>query len=131
MLRVLTGISLLTLVYALAYSSVGPTSTGRDAASEPARAGGAQRTLVILRPLEPPSLAAKPFAAVALTAFGQVRIFTATLDYNDEQEVTHPYLAEALPELNTATWRALSDGTTETTYHLRPGLTSIALQRMR
>jgi peptide/nickel transport system substrate-binding protein len=38
-------------------------------------------------------------------------------------EVTHPYLAEALPQLNTGSWRVLPDGTMETTYTLRPNLT--------
>ena len=50
-------------------------------------------------------------------------LFNATLDYRDEREVPHPYLAEALPQLNTDTWRVFPDGRMETTYKLRPNLT--------
>src|SRR5262249_28866668 len=34
-----------------------------------------------------------------------------------------PYLAEALPELNTESWQVAEDGTMQTSYHLRPNLT--------
>jgi peptide/nickel transport system substrate-binding protein len=50
------------------------------------------------------------------------RIFNGMLDHVDEKEVAHPYLAEALPELNTDTWRVFPDGRMETTHQLRPNL---------
>src|SRR5205823_4135328 len=50
------------------------------------------------------------------------RLFTAALTYQDEREVPKPYLAEALPELNTNSWRVFPDGRMETTYVLRPNL---------
>ncbi|HEY3117340.1 MAG TPA: ABC transporter substrate-binding protein, partial [Chloroflexota bacterium] len=53
----------------------------------------------------------------------QLRLFNAMLDYLDESETTHPYLAESLPQLNTDTWRVSPDGAMETTYRLRPNLT--------
>ena len=45
------------------------------------------------------------------------------LDYIDEKEVAHPYLAEALPTLNSDAWRVFPDGRMETTFRLRPNLT--------
>jgi peptide/nickel transport system substrate-binding protein len=50
-------------------------------------------------------------------------MFNATLDIEDAQEVARPYLAEALPQLNTDSWRVLPDGRMETTYRLRPEVT--------
>jgi peptide/nickel transport system substrate-binding protein len=51
------------------------------------------------------------------------RVFNAGLDFVDERAVTRPYLVEALPELNTDSWRVFADGRMETTYRLRPNLT--------
>ncbi len=51
------------------------------------------------------------------------RLFNADLALIDGQGIARPYLAESLPELNTDTWRLLSDGGMETTYKLRDGLT--------
>ncbi|MPZ13010.1 MAG: hypothetical protein GEU73_01055 [Chloroflexi bacterium] len=82
-----------------------------------------QRTLVILARGEPPSIAAKPLQAFSGSLLGPVRMFNAMLDYKDEREAIHPYLAEALPELNTSSWQVFPDGTMQTTYRLRPGLT--------
>jgi peptide/nickel transport system substrate-binding protein len=90
--------------------------TGGSAARMP------QRTLVVIVRGELPSLAARPLLPVAGLSV-PTRIFNATLDHMDEKEVTHPYLAEALPELNTDTWRVLADGGMETTQRLRPNLT--------
>jgi len=50
-------------------------------------------------------------------------IFNATLVMADERGQPMPYLAEALPQLNTDTWKILPDGTMETVYRLRPNLT--------
>jgi peptide/nickel transport system substrate-binding protein len=79
------------------------------------------RTLVMIARGEPPSLAAKPL--VSAGAVGAiVPLFNATLDFVDEGGIPHPYLAEALPQLHTDTWRVLPDGRMETTYRLRPNL---------
>lgn len=51
------------------------------------------------------------------------RLFNATLDFLDERETPVAYLAEAIPQLNTDTWRVFPDGRMETTYRLRPNLT--------
>jgi peptide/nickel transport system substrate-binding protein len=51
------------------------------------------------------------------------RIFSAGLTLIDGQGNALPYLIEAMPQLNTDTWRVLPDGRMETTYKIRPGLT--------
>jgi peptide/nickel transport system substrate-binding protein len=50
------------------------------------------------------------------------RLFTATLGISDDQGTPLPYLAEALPQLNSDSWRVFPDGRMETTYRLRPNL---------
>ncbi|HWP36164.1 MAG TPA: hypothetical protein VNL18_01300 [Gemmatimonadales bacterium] len=56
-----------------------------------------ERTLVIVRRGEPPSIAAKSIVTSS-GSLGQVRrVFNALLDYLDERERPMPYLAEALP----------------------------------
>src|SRR6476660_6201894 len=86
--------------------------------SSPSRPTQPTRTLVMIARGEPPSLAAKPL--VSAGAVGNiVPLFNATLDYVDENGTAHPYLAEALPELNTDSWRVSPDGRMETTYRLK------------
>jgi len=53
----------------------------------------------------------------------QKRIFNASLALMDAKGQLHPYLAEALPQLNADSWRVNAEGTMETTYRLRPNLT--------
>src|SRR5688572_13393647 len=64
-----------------------------------------QRPLVIAIRGEPPSLASKPVVDFSGSLNRPRELFNANLDYLDEREVAHPMLAEALPELNTDTWR--------------------------
>lgn len=54
---------------------------------------------------------------------GAKEIFNAALAGQDHGVVDRPLLAEALPKLNTDTWRVLPGGEMETTYRLRQGLT--------
>jgi peptide/nickel transport system substrate-binding protein len=82
-----------------------------------------QRTLVIIGRGEPPTIAAKPLLAYSGSFAAPLRLFNAMLDYLDEREIARPYLAEAVPELNTDTWRVFPDGRMETSYRLRPNLT--------
>ncbi|HEY3117280.1 MAG TPA: ABC transporter substrate-binding protein [Chloroflexota bacterium] len=51
------------------------------------------------------------------------RMFNAWLSLVDNQGLPRAYLAEALPQLNTDSWRVLADGHMETSYHLRAGTT--------
>lgn len=80
-----------------------------------------RNVLVLATQTEPDAL------SLALgTAFASrniVRPFNANLTVLDDQGRPHPQLAEALPQLGTESWRLNADGTMETTYRLRPGLT--------
>lgn len=51
------------------------------------------------------------------------RLFNSALSLIDGTGALRPYLAQALPQLNTDTWRVLPDGRMETTYRLRDRLT--------
>jgi peptide/nickel transport system substrate-binding protein len=96
-----------------------PQASGPVGASEPTVP---DRRLVIAVRGEPPSLAMKPLLPFSGSLTPPLRLFNATLDFLDEREVPHPYLAEALPRVNTDTWRVFPDGRMETTYRLRPNL---------
>jgi ABC-type transport system substrate-binding protein len=71
---------------------------------------------------EVPSLGSKALAGLGLTSGTALRLFNAGLALPDDRGVAGPYLAEALPQLNTASWRVFGDGSMETTYRLRPDL---------
>lgn len=73
--------------------------------------------------VEPASIAAKPIlASQGTTTTVQRRLFNAGLVFKDNREQPHPYLIEALPELNTSSWVVFPDGRMETTYRLKPNL---------
>ena len=79
------------------------------------------RTLVLAHRYEPATLAPKILGSNGpLTT---TRLFNAALTVIDDQGLPRPYLAEALPQLNTETWRVFPDGRMETIYRLRAGLT--------
>ncbi len=52
-----------------------------------------------------------------------VALFVARLVHTDDLDTAQAVLSEAIPELNTDTWRVFPDGKMETTFHLRPNLT--------
>lgn len=115
----------LTFVVGLAVVACGPAPApgrpGEERAAQP-EVREPQRRLVIAVRGEPPSLAMKPVVPFSGSLTPPLRLFNATLDYRDEREVPHPYLAEALPQVNTDTWRVFPDGRMETTYRLKPNL---------
>jgi peptide/nickel transport system substrate-binding protein len=116
----------LTLAAAIALLACAPTGGApRQGSSTDARpeATAPQKTLVVAMRGEPPSVASKPLVPFSMALYPPLFLFNASLDYRDEREVPHPYLAEALPQLNTDTWRVFPDGRMETTYRLRPNLT--------
>src|SRR6266508_2374844 len=117
----------LTLVLLLGAALLGCSSPAPGSGPQAIDGGSAavqpQRTLVIIARGELPSLAAKPFVAFSGSLNPPVRLFNATLDFVDEVEVPQPYLAEALPSLNTDSWQLFPDGRMVTTHHLRPSLT--------
>jgi len=110
----------------LVAASCAPTSpTGGSAAG--ARPGAAstqrqERTLIVSIEHEPLYVAAlAPITGLAATDF-YTRPFNAFLDLYDDQNRPLPYLAEALPVLNSDTWTVFPDGRMETRYRLKPNL---------
>jgi len=88
--------------------------------------GGARpdqsRTLVIAVRGEPAALSSKELVE-GLGVANAKRLFNANLALIDDRENASPYLAEALPQLDTDTWRVFPDGRMETVYRLRENLT--------
>jgi len=80
-----------------------------------------QRTLTLAHRYEHSPLAPKVLQSNG--SGNNTRLFNAALALIDEQGAARPYLAEALPQLNTDTWRVSPDGRMETTYRLRDNLT--------
>jgi peptide/nickel transport system substrate-binding protein len=117
--KLITGSLLLSLV--LAACAAPGTSTPTDDAARPG--GAAQRVLAIANFGEPPQLAVKSLVTQGGALGIPSRFFNATFDIVDTREVTHPLIVEALPELNTESWKLKPDGTMETRYTLKPNLT--------
>lgn len=82
----------------------------------------ARRTLTTVMRVEPVSLASKPLQSTGISIRHATRLFNAELDFTDARESPTPYLAQALPELNTESWRVFPDGRMETSYRLKPNL---------
>lgn len=122
------GLLLLVVVLALVACAPGAapaqpgTGSNAQTGARP-ESGTRQKELVVVVRGEPPSLAAKPVTAFSGSLQRPRELFNAMLDFRDENEDPHPQLAEALPRLNSDTWRVFPDGRMETTYRLRPSLT--------
>lgn len=115
-------LAVIALLMLAACAPGAPPASTPAGGREPQRAAP-QRTLVIAFRGELPSLAARPLVPFSMALNPGLFIFNATLDISDERDNPRPYLAEALPELNTETWRVFPDGRMETSYRLRPNLT--------
>ncbi len=112
----LVALAALPLVIA---ACAGPAPQGRSTESSPP-AQQSTRTLVIAIHDEPGTLALHPFTQPGQATYLIKRVFNAQLSYLDDQAAAHPYLAEALPQLNSDSWRVTADGRMETTWKLRP-----------
>lgn len=100
----------------------GATTAGPgDGGSRPA----IQRTLVLMAQQVPLTFAARGLggSATGLAINIPQTILNATLATADGHGNPLPFLIESLPQLNTDSWRVFPDGTMETTYRLKPGLT--------
>jgi peptide/nickel transport system substrate-binding protein len=98
-----------------------PTSDpGGITGLNPARHTG--RTLVIIARTEGETVAGKGLANAGIAGL-PTGPFNGALVSVDANEVVSPYLAVAVPQLNTDSWRVFADGRMETTYQLKPGLT--------
>ncbi|MBM2812482.1 MAG: hypothetical protein HW416_3241 [Chloroflexi bacterium] len=81
-----------------------------------------ERVLTASIETEPNFVAAlAPISGLGATDYWQ-RMFSAFLDLYDGDDRPLPYLAEALPVLNTETWTVFPDGKMETRYRLKPNL---------
>ncbi|HEY3116902.1 MAG TPA: hypothetical protein VGK54_09185, partial [Chloroflexota bacterium] len=108
----------LALLGAACAPLTGPTTSRAD--GQPAQSA---RTLVVAVQNEPTILTARPLGqGVGGSNQFPKRIFNADLVLLDDQSNPMPYLAEALPQLDTNTWKLFPDGRMETTYRLRSNL---------
>jgi peptide/nickel transport system substrate-binding protein len=98
-----------------------PRNPARDAAGNEVRAATSDpsRTLSIVMRVEPLTILEGSVDRSAI----HKPLFAATLGAWNQQEQPFPILAEAVPQLNTDSWRVFPDGRMETTYRLRQGLT--------
>jgi len=104
-----------------------PSPTGSSSgAAVPAGATSTRpaRTLVAAVRNEPSTLASLPLGQQGggAAVYFSKRMFNADLSILDGDGVPRPYLAEALPQLNTASWQVFPDGRMETTHRLKDGV---------
>jgi peptide/nickel transport system substrate-binding protein len=113
---------MLLLLCVLASASCGvPISLEPRADASSAAAADQGRTLIMASGSEVQSLAPKVMGQV--NASRTTRLFNAALALIDGSGRPRPYLAEALPEFGTDTWRVVAGGRMETVWRLRPNLT--------
>jgi ABC-type transport system substrate-binding protein len=119
----ITKTSLVVLAITLLVSCA-PSQSGGQAPRGPAVASEAQptRVLNIVVRTEGGTAAAKGLQTIGVRG-APVTMFNAGLAILDLQNTPQAYLAEALPQLGTDTWRVEPDGRMQTTYRLRPNLT--------
>ncbi|HZT06127.1 MAG TPA: ABC transporter substrate-binding protein [Chloroflexota bacterium] len=123
-MRWLIGTMGLTMLLAMSCAPASRQAGGSASASQgEATSSTPQKELVVAVRGEPPSIAAQPITGFSGSLERPKELFNGTLDYYDENGTPQPELAQALPKLNTDTWKVLPDGTMDTTYKLKPNLT--------
>lgn len=106
-----------------ACAAPGLPSAGQPGGSGPGQIGGeSRRTLVISVRVEPQTIATKALQQAGVSLETSKRPFNATVALLDNKGSWHPYLVEALPELNAASWQVAPDGQMVTTFRLKPDL---------
>lgn len=117
----LPSIGLIALLGSLVAGCAGPAATPSGREGSLGRGEGQPgRTLVVAGRAELPDLSPRPFRQLGLTSDVASRMFNAGLTTRDDAGIPIPYLAEAVPQLNTDTWRVFPDGTMQTMYRLKP-----------
>jgi peptide/nickel transport system substrate-binding protein len=111
----------LTAIAATACAPQAPRASEPSGPREPAQAAPPSRQLAVLTRGEPRSLAIRAFQTVGGGSYPHL-VLNATFDDQDQKGDPIPVLPEALPQLNTDTWRVLDDGSMETSYRLKPGI---------
>jgi peptide/nickel transport system substrate-binding protein len=112
----------LGLLAACAPAPSGPSRGGSTDQAQPTAAAAPARTVEVGIQVEPSGVASRALVERGVALHTTKRAFNADLVLLDDRESPHPYLAEALPELNTDSWKVFPDGRMETTYRLRPNL---------
>jgi peptide/nickel transport system substrate-binding protein len=110
------------LILVLLVGACAPSAAPSAAPARQAAPSAATRPLSILVGREPTSLSLKALGQPGGTVATSRRLFNATLAIVDPQGAALPYLAESLPQLNSASWQVSADGRMETTYPLKPNL---------
>ena len=111
------------LLFAVTLLAACAPAPGRSGAAVGDRSASAAaqstRTLTFIMRVEPPEM----LGGADDRAHVHKPLFSATLGIWDQNGAPTPVLAEAVPLLNTDSWRVFPDGRMETVYRLRPGLT--------
>src|SRR5436190_133839 len=116
--------TVLLIVLALGLAACAPgTAPANQPSGQSQQAAAPSRALVAAVRVEPGSIATRALRTTGLALYLSKRLFNAELALLDGDGVPRPYLAEALPQLNTETWQVFPDGQMETRYRLKPNLT--------
>src|SRR6266700_413257 len=91
-----------------------PTQQTGPAQTVNASGQQASRALVAAIHDEPGGLGLHPFTQPGQATYLIKRFVNAQLTYLDNEAAPYPYLAEALPQLNTDSWKIFPDGRMET-----------------
>jgi len=97
-------------------------SGASNAPAAPAAPSQPGRTLVTAIRVEPNILASRLGLGGGATLGTTRRLFNANLLILNQRGEPQPYLAAAIPQVNTDSWRVSADGRMETTYKLKPNL---------
>jgi peptide/nickel transport system substrate-binding protein len=108
------------LLATVATACAGPRTSELSGQGAPATTAP-NRPLVVLSRGEPIALAIRAFQTVGGGSYPHL-VLNATFDDLDQSGTPFAVLPEALPQVNTDTWRVLPDGTMDTIYHLKPGI---------
>ncbi len=118
--RLRAGFAVLVVMLSTACAAPQAPSANQPIAPTAVRAS---KTLVLGIRAEPASLSQKPLTPGSTTLTTVRGFFNLGLTLVDDTDTPTAALAEALPRLNSDSWRLLPDGRMETTYRLRAGLT--------
>jgi len=101
-----------------------PAHPRRARVRAPSLAGTSRelRTLNVGLEREPSTLGLRPLRETFAATYYPNRTFNADFAFLDDLGAPQPYMVDALPRLNTETWRVFPDGRMETTYRLRANL---------